>query len=371
MSYAERRSGKLTGKWIGEEVVRGKRFKRGGFDTKNKADGYEAYVRATGEEPPHDAAAKHTGVTFSEVAELCKEAGGPRRGKWKNGKDPSVQQRLDYVVSVLGALDIAAVTTNELDKLVKGLQRRPGYQGRPLSAGTINRYLTAASAVLTFASQRGFIQGRPVVPLQEEDGAREATVSPALEDAIIRWLGDHAQPECSLCVRVLIETGMRAGELQAIAPEQITEDATTGEDGEQHENGWIALRRSQVKTKAARRVWIRPELARDLRALIASGKRPNAHTLARNFKSAAEACGDSGELVIHSLRHTRATRLLESGVDPQVTMEMMGWTSFNTMTRYRHVKPAMHVEAAKKVTRARGGTVAKPTVVPFPTQKIA
>jgi hypothetical protein len=159
MSYAERRKGKLTGRWIGEEIVRGKRFRRA-HDTKSGADGYEAYVKATGEEPPHKDAHKHTGVTFGDVAELCKEAGGPRRGRWKAGRDKAVQQRLAYVIAKLGLLDIAAVTTTELDKLVTGLQRRPGYQGRRLSAGTINRYLTAASAVLTFASSRGYIQGQ-------------------------------------------------------------------------------------------------------------------------------------------------------------------------------------------------------------------
>jgi integrase len=355
MSYAERRKGKLSGRWVGEEVVRGHRYRQA-FDTKPEADGYEAYVKATGQEPPHKDGAKHTGVTFAEVAALCRDAGGPRRGRWKAERDPSVMQRLDYVVAELGALDIAAVTTLELDRLVRGLQRRPGYQGRALSGATINRYLTAASAVLTFASQRGYIQGKPAIPLQEEDGAREAVVSEALEAALFKWMTDHGHHAERLCCQVLIETGMRAGELQVLTPEQI-------------ENEWITLRASQVKTKRARKVYISEELARNFRALVASGARPNAARLRTIFKRAAEACGDSGELVIHSLRHTRTTRLLEAGVDPQVTMEMMGWTSFNTMTRYRHVKPHMHVEAAKKVTRARGDFAENGQIVQF-DQKI-
>jgi hypothetical protein len=82
MSYAERRKGKLSGRWVGEEVVRGHRYRQA-FDTKPEADGYEAYVKATGQEPPHKDGAKHTGVTFAEVAALCRDAGGPRRGRWK------------------------------------------------------------------------------------------------------------------------------------------------------------------------------------------------------------------------------------------------------------------------------------------------
>ena len=82
------------------------------------------------------------------------------------------------------------------------------------------------------------------------------------------------------------------------------------------------------------------------------GQRPNASRLRTIFKRAVKAVGDSEELVIHSLRHTRATRLLEAGVDPQATMEMMEWTSFNTMKRYRHVKPSMHAEVRKKLPYA-------------------
>jgi integrase len=358
MSYAQRNSkGKLTGKFFGETVYRGKKFRRL-CDSKSEADGYEGYVKATGEEPAHKDGARHTGVTFREVAELCKEAGGPRRGRWKAERDPSVMQRLDHVVAVLGDLDIASVGTIELDRLVADLQRRPGYQGRALSPSTINRYLTAASAVLTFASARGYIQGKPVVPLQEEDGAREAVVSPAIESALWAWLTEHGHHAERLCFQVLIETGMRAGELQAIEPSQI-------------ENEWITLRANQVKTKTRRMVWIDPARARDLRALIASGQRPNGARLRTIFKRAAKAVGDSGELVIHSLRHTRATRLLEAGVDPQVCMEMLGWTSFNTMTRYRHVKPAMHVEAAKKVALQRGDLAENGSVLAFEPRRTA
>jgi hypothetical protein len=55
MSYAERRDQKLTGWWYGEQEVRTgsteHRFRKR-FKTKGEADGYEAYVKATGQEPP-------------------------------------------------------------------------------------------------------------------------------------------------------------------------------------------------------------------------------------------------------------------------------------------------------------------------------
>ena len=76
MPHAEKRDGKLTGFWYGEVDRRhkgGERFRRR-FETKAKAEGYEAYVKATGEEPPGLAEGDITGRTFTSVAAGCKEA---------------------------------------------------------------------------------------------------------------------------------------------------------------------------------------------------------------------------------------------------------------------------------------------------------
>lgn len=82
MAYAETRDGKLTGFWYGEVDLRhkgGGRFRRR-FETKKAAVGYEAYVKATGEEPPGAAEGDVSGRTFASVAEECKAAGGPKAG---------------------------------------------------------------------------------------------------------------------------------------------------------------------------------------------------------------------------------------------------------------------------------------------------
>lgn len=50
MSYAEKRSGKLTGVWIAERVLAGSRLRQR-CATKAEADRWEAYVDATGAAP--------------------------------------------------------------------------------------------------------------------------------------------------------------------------------------------------------------------------------------------------------------------------------------------------------------------------------
>jgi hypothetical protein len=75
----------------------------------------------------------------------------------KNGRDPGVIQRLEYVIDFFGDIPITGVDTPALERLVRDLERRPGLytrSGHKLSKATINRYLDAASAVLTYAHQR-------------------------------------------------------------------------------------------------------------------------------------------------------------------------------------------------------------------------
>ena len=68
MPHAEKRDGKLTGFWYGEVDLRhkgGERFRRR-FETKAKAESYEAYVKATGAEPPRPAEGDHNGPHVHE-----------------------------------------------------------------------------------------------------------------------------------------------------------------------------------------------------------------------------------------------------------------------------------------------------------------
>lgn len=356
MAYPERRKGKATGKWRTDFEHKGVPYKRS-FESKAEADGFEAYVRATGTEPPQHAKHKATGTSFREVAEMCKAAGGPRKAKWFAARDTSVIQRLELICERLGDLDVSMVGTQELDRLVVYLRARPGYHGsKSLSNATINRYLSAASAVLSFASARGMIVGRPVVPLQTETGARTEVISPELEDGMLGWLRERGHAREAVVIRVLLETGMRVGELYVVSSGQITDE-------------WIRLHPNQTKTAKGREVWLHPDLARELRALVAGGALPNMYHLRKHFTDAVKSCGGSDELVLHSCRHTRATRLLQAGILPAIVMQMLGWTNTATMARYTHVNSTMHAEAAKITSRMRGVIPSKGAVVDLRTPR--
>lgn len=357
MPYPEKREGKLTGHWYAEVDLRhkgGPRM-RERFETKRQAEGWEAYVKATGERPPwaQDGASGHT---FAGVAKDCKAEHPP----WQRGKDPTALQRLEFVCehTKLGKLPIESISRGHLQDVVNSLRRRAGKGGKDgpgVASGTINRYLSAISVVIKFAASDPTRYGkiaRPVFPWQDKGEQREETISPEQETALVRLIA-KTHPQEAFLVSVLAATGMRAGELLRLKPEQI-----------EHER--IRLKAANNKTKTARLVYIGPEIARQLRATVASGSLPDRKQLWQVFKDAVRACGYNEELTLHSLRHTRATRLMEAGVDAQITMQMLGWRSFSTMARYRHVNDDMQREAAEKVSHRRGETPDTSDVLQFP-----
>lgn len=361
MSYPEKRDGKATGWFYGETFVKDKRFRRR-FDTKKLADGYEVYVKLMGEEPPSlDNEGPGSGRSFAEVAEECKKAGGPK-GKWHAGRDHSIIQRIDYCVSVIGHIDIANVKRKTFELITADLKKRPALgKGHKLTNATINRYLNAAGAVMTYAEQCEYVEAKPKTPLEREVSKRRGILhSFEQEDAILGFMEAQSWRVEAVCVRVLVETGVRESELlDRIQPAQITIET----DADGNENGWIHLTEDQTKNDEARTVYIRPDLAKEIRAIIAAGSVPKASTLLKRFKRAVKACGYADNIVIHSLRHTRNTRLRKNGVDMKVRMKMLGHKSVAASMRYDHVDTDDQLKAAKKVENLRGDSAKKGVVV--------
>lgn len=360
MAYADKRDGKLTGSWVGEAP---KLHKKRRFKTKQDAKDYETFCRLMGREPPTvDDGMERTGApTFAEVAKRAKDAGGPS-GKWLKQRDHSLMQRIDYCVGIIGPYEIQRVDRAVLKKITDSLDRAkaPGKTHR-LSAATKNRYLAAAGTVLTFAHYEGLIPARPVVPLlNEKDERKERDILQLGQDEVVlKLMRDAGDTVEALCVQVLIETGLRSGELLKLSPEQITVEELEYEDGTPVHVGVLRLHKGQTKNNTFRPVIFSSELAIQIRAIIAVGKMPKADKLLDTFKSACESAGYTGNLVIHSLRHTRNTRLRKAGVGKQIRKEMIGHISDEANAIYDHVDLSDQLEAVKKVQEYAGKRLKK------------
>ena len=376
MAYRETRDGKDTGWFYGEAHVTKpgeapKRF-RHRFDTMKAAQGYEVYVKLMGEEPP-TMGASTSGRTFASVAQECKAKGGPR-GKWLRGRDQSIVQRVEYVTGIVGHIDIAAFARGDYQLIVESLRKRPPCAANNklrgpakgstvISNATINRYLNAASAVLTFAVKAEYRPGKPETPLlPEEENERAILTSYEAEAAILSAMEARGDLVEALCVRVLVQSGMREGELlDWLQPRQITIET----DEDQNEYGCIHFEGKQTKNSSYRKAYIDADIARQIRTVMADGKLPSASHLVSTFKRAAKACGEPENLLIHSLRHTTNTRMRKEGVDIKIRMKVLGHKTVKTSMRYDHIDDGDQLEAAKKLRTARGKPTETAAVIPF------
>lgn len=341
MAYAEKRADALTGFWYGEVQLKAGRFRRR-FETLKEAKGYEAYVKATGEEPPHLNEAKLSGPTFKETVVLMRAA------KKSKKKDPSGVRRLDYIVSFLGELPLRAITTSKLDALVADLEKRPAQMrgGDRISHGTINRYLTAFSGVMTWARARvkdgeDDPLSAPVVPWRKEAGRRIHWYSDAQEATLVSYLEGRGDRVEALVLRVLCATGMRWGEFSSLEAHQCQPE-------------WVLL--DETKTDTPRDIPIDEALARELKALVVSGAIPEYEPMRMCLKAAVKSCGYSPKLGIHSARHACATRLIKSGASLAIVQKFLGHKDIKTTTKYVHVEADDLMSALKNRSPRRGDT---------------
>lgn len=309
--------------WVAEVTCAGRRHRRRGGD-RAALQRWHDLTKLTGEVAPWGGGLPKAAHPLGAVA---REARASRVG-WKATRDTSLDQRLEVAIAFLGPeKPVGAIDHAGLLGYVRHLETsRTGNSGR-LSAKTINRYLAAVSGVLDYARACAYTTATPTVPWQTEAPGRLEFLTLSQEHAICDQLkGDHA-----LVVRVLVATGLRAGELWGLTLDQIETD-------------W--LRVWITKSDSPRSVPIDPALSRPLRALVAVSKLPSHADVYRAFKAATAALGLSDGLCLHSLRHTTGTRLAQAGVSGPVIQRYLGHSDYRTTQRYVHLADADLVAAS-------------------------
>lgn len=373
MAYADKRDGKATGSFVGE-WAKGKKKRR--FKTMQEAKDYEAFTKLFGREPPtiEDGVTSIDGPSFAEVAKQCKDAGGPR-GKWHAERDCSIIQRVDHATDIIGAYAISYVHDHAqemADKIVASLSKRMvAGKKHPLSNATKNRYVNAYGAVLKYAYKKRLITTRPPLDLLDEvtDRKERDPLNFGQDEVILRLMREAGHDTEATCVEALIETGLRSGELLNLEPEQITIEQVTDEDGTSVPVGVITLRKGKTKNNRSRVVALSAELARKIRALVADNAMPNRYQLLDIFKLAVKRAGYTGNLVIHSLRHTRITRLRKAGVTEEIRVKLVGHSGKDVHRGYDHVDLEDQLEVVKKVQEYAGKRSNSGNIVAEPDQK--
>ncbi|PTR33032.1 site-specific recombinase XerD [Luteibacter sp. OK325] len=319
------------------------------------------------------------GLTLKEAFDRCLRS----PTTWRYLKAHSEYARNCRVIEeILGAdTKLSAIDYHSVQKLTSRLVSKPlpgiNRPGQTLSGATVNNHLACLRRMFNVALDDHWPDAPKVFP--KVKGVRKRTGrayfmdfsdEQAIFEAVLnldnirlepKW-GHPRKPDAyryHLLFVVLVESGMRLSEALGLLWTEL--DFSRGERA-----GMIELfRHEDLKTGRQRSVPMTDTCATALDACrgIAVGpfKDLDARRAQDIWRRARAAAGiGHRDCVIHSLRHTCASRLLESGADLKIVKEWLGHTSIATTDIYTHLQTKQLVSAAQSVTRLRQDAILLP-----------
>lgn len=262
-----------------------------------------------------------------KLSELLNEA-GMKIWKDKEGCKTFIAQA-KRCIRLLNDPDINKIDTKMVDKYVEELEKIVTVRGTTLSGSSINHNISVLCTLLRYAKQRDMVDKLPYFSRKAPaphrirwlQQAEEPKVFAAIENADYLIARKHRYEMLAL-TRILIDTGMRRGEVLGLTQENL--------DGQ-----WVRL--WKTKTGKARSVPLTPE-ARRLLALHVPFQ-IKSHQVHRFWAKVRDDLGLSNDtqFVLHTLRHTTATRMLKKTKNIAMVQKMLGHSNITTTLRYAHI----------------------------------
>ena len=247
----------------------------------------------------------------------------------------SYQSDLEQLHEFLGAQAVVQAGHQDLRRFLGLLL------SRKTKRSSIARKLSAIRAFYKFLNREGVVASNPArllaTPRQEKrlpsvltvDDAFRLLAGPAEHDA--RYLRDRAVLE------TLYSTGIRASELVGIDVGDINRhDRLIRIRGKGRKERIVPVGQRALDAVdawcAARKMPLEPAVFTN-----PSGKRLTPRSVQRIVETYRKALGLTQKASPHTLRHSFATHLLESGADLRSIQELLGHASLSTTQRYTHL----------------------------------
>ena len=255
--------------------------------------------------------------------------------RWKDNKDgKGAYRNADIVMKLIGDIQISRIDEDVVAELVSKLEARGN------KPGTVNRYLAALKTTLRHNKQPW-----DHIKLKKEPKGRIRVITDSEENKVVDLLrnSQHGPKrqyyhEVADLVEVLADTGCRLSEMLNLKYEDINFETNLI-------SIWVNKGDKPRSIPMTRRV----------KNILASRQADN---LVKPFtvnKDQAERAWnwvrremglkEDKEFLLHALRHTCASRLINQGVDLYVVKEWLGHSSIQITERYAHLNPSKLMEA--------------------------
>jgi len=229
------------------------------------------------------------------------------------------------LLGVLGhSTDVKDITGEKVAKL------RLALIDKGLAASTQNKIFSILRVILKHCVEWGMIDNYPKIPhLKTHSGRLRYIHSLEEEQKVLSYWSDRGEPVYSLLWAFLIDTGFRISEALQV-------------DAKEHLKGDILSTRHDTKSGRYRSV---KATSRVLDVFAKLGPRPFegiTYDMARqkwDEMKAGLGLEDDNEFVIHCLRHTCASRLVQAGVPLVIVQKWLGHSTIQTTLRYSHLAP--------------------------------
>jgi len=229
---------------------------------------------------------------------------------------------------------------------------RKQLENKGIVDSTINRKMSALSKMLTLAVEEEWIEDRPRIKRLDEGKGRLRWVSDEEERSLLDLLTFWNKHDHVDVITVLLDTGMRCGELLAFE----------GRDVDLKQN-LIMLQASITKTNEARSVPMTKRVRKIVESrMVLQGEGrvfPYKQSWLRHGWDRARShlgLAQDKEFTPHLCRHTCASRLVQRGVSLKVVMDWLGHKAPKTTMRYAKLAP-IHLIQASAVLEPDGDEV--------------
>jgi integrase len=261
--------------------------------------------------------------------------------RWKHNKDASGSlERAELILKIMGDIAIGSIGEGEVNGLIGHLEKKQR------SAGTINRYLAALKTIL-----KHFKQSWDDIKLRKENKGRIRVLSPKEEAEVLKLLRNAPNgnrrvyyPDVADLVEVLLDTGCRVSEILNLRFDDVNFETNLI-------SIWVNKGdrpRSIPMTSRVGRILSNRKATNPIMPFSI-----NVFQADKVWIWVRKSLGlqDDKEFVIHALRHTCASRLVNRGIDLYVVKEWLGHSSIQVTEKYAHLAPHKLANAVKVLER--------------------